>query len=471
MRSFREGAKRLLEAKRVHIVSHIDADGITSGSIASVFLERNGVEYDIEFAKKLDEKTIERLRKERHELIWFTDLGSGYANMMDGMSVVITDHHEPAKIPVLKREGGQTKLNLTDITHLNAHLLGMNGASEVSGSGMTYLLATAHSERNRDLAALAVVGALGDMQDSNPERRLIGQNAGIVREGVEAGVVSVIRDIRAFGREARDLIKFLSFASEPEIPGLSGNRSAVIEFLKNLGIDMMHGEKYRRWCDLTYAEKKEVIKGLKTLIAQAGRSESEVESLIGEVYIITGEEIGSNLHDGKEFATLLNSCGKYGKAEIGFEVCRGDRNRYYKEAIGFLKGHRANLVGAMRMLQDREIKKTDSLQYFHAGTDISEEVVGTVAGMLLNSGSVRKDLPIVAFVNTEDGKVKVSTRGTKKMVDLGLNLSKAVSEACREVGGAGGGHDRAAGGTIDKGKEEEFIGILSRIIKEQMNQG
>jgi RecJ-like exonuclease len=275
--------------------------------------------------------------------------------------------------------------------------------------------------------------------------------------------------MKAFGREARDLVKFLSLTSDPEIRGLSGNRSAVIEFLKSLGIDMMHGENYRRWCDLTYGEKKEIIRGLQTIIAQNGGSEKDVESLLGEVYIINGEEIGSNLHDGKEFATLLNSCGKYGKANIGFEVCRGDRGKYYKEAIGFLKGHRANLVGAMRMLQDRPVKETGSLQYFHAGDDISEEVVGTVAGMLLNSGSVRKDLPIVAFVNTDDGKIKVSTRGTKKMVDHGLNLSKAVSEACREVGGAGGGHDRAAGGTIEKGKEEEFIEILSRIIKEQMD--
>lgn len=471
MKEFRKGARRLLEAKKVHIVSHIDADGITSGSIASIFLDRNGIEYDIEFAKKLDEKTIERLRRERHELIWFTDLGSGYAGLLTDMPVVITDHHEPAKIPPVKKEGGRTRLNVVeDLTHLNAHLFGMDGAKEISGSGMTYLLATAHDSGNRNLAGLAVIGALGDMQDNNAERRLIGKNVDIVKDGLDAGVISVINDMRAFGREARDIIKFLSFANEPEIPGLSGNRSAVIEFLKNLGIDMMSGEKYRRWCDLTYGEKKEIIRAIKMLIIQNGGGEEKAESLMGEVYVINGEEIGSSLHDGKEFATLLNSCGKYGKAEIGFRVCRGDRRKYFKEALGFLRDHRANLVGAMRMLQDRPITEYGSLQYFHAGNEISEEVVGTVAGMLLGSGSVKKTLPIVAFVNTEDGKIKVSTRGTKEMVDSGLNLSQALSEACAEVGGAGGGHDRAAGGTIDAGKEEDFLRTLNRIIKKQMNQ-
>jgi len=471
MKEFRKGVRRILEAGKVHIVSHIDADGITAGSIASIFLDRNGIEYDIEFVKKLDEDTVERLRREGHELIWFTDLGSGAADLLTDMPVVITDHHEPARIPPLKIKGRKTELNLVeDFTHLNAHLLGMDGAREISGSGMTYLLATADSSKNRDLSALAIVGALGDMQDNNPEFRLIGKNRDILKDGLDTGKVSVIEDMRAFGREARDIIKFLSFANEPEIPGISGNRHAAIEFLKNLGINMMSGEHYRRWCDLTYDEKKEIIRAIKILIRENGASEEVEKSLIGEVYIINGEEVGSNLHDGKEFATLLNSCGKYGKADIGFNVCRGDRGRYLKEAYEFLKGHRANLVSAMRRLEDKKVMETDVLQYFHAGDDLSEEIVGTVAGMLLSSGSVKKTLPILAFVNTEDGKVKVSTRGTRSMVKKGLNLSKAVSQACREVGGAGGGHDMAAGGTIEHGREDDFIQALSRIIKEQMKE-
>ena len=62
--------------KEIHIVTHIDADGITAGTIAYQTLKRLGKECSIEFVKELDNEILERLKNENHELVWFTDLGS-----------------------------------------------------------------------------------------------------------------------------------------------------------------------------------------------------------------------------------------------------------------------------------------------------------------------------------------------------------------------------------------------------------
>ena len=90
-------AQRLRDASRVMIISHIDADGISSGSIASYALDHIGIEHEIQFVKKLDEALIKELEKADHELVWFTDLGSGYANLLGNLNVVITDHHVPSE--------------------------------------------------------------------------------------------------------------------------------------------------------------------------------------------------------------------------------------------------------------------------------------------------------------------------------------------------------------------------------------
>ncbi|MEM4120562.1 MAG: DHH family phosphoesterase [Thermoplasmata archaeon] len=37
------------------------------------------------------------------------------------------------------------------------------------------------------------------------------------------------------------------------------------------------------------------------------------------------------------------------------------------------------------------------------------------------------------------------------------------------MGGNGGGHNIAAGGSIPKGKEEEFVNLLSSIIGKQLH--
>ncbi|MDI6887894.1 MAG: DHHA1 domain-containing protein, partial [Candidatus Thermoplasmatota archaeon] len=45
----------------------------------------------------------------------------------------------------------------------------------------------------------------------------------------------------------------------------------------------------------------------------------------------------------------------------------------------------------------------------------------------------------------------------------------ALTKAAQVVGGIGGGHNIAAGATIPKGSEEEFLNEVERVIKEQLS--
>jgi len=82
------------------------------------------------------------------------------------------------------------------------------------------------------------------------------------------------------------------------------------------------------------------------------------------------------------------------------------------------------------------------------------EDIGVVAGMLYPG---QRNKPVLALSLEESGNIKLSTRGTKKLVGEGLNLGKILSECCEIVGGAGGGHNIAAGATIPAGKLDEFL--------------
>jgi len=58
------------------------------------------------------------------------------------------------------------------------------------------------------------------------------------------------------------------------------------------------------------------------------------------------------------------------------------------------------------------------------------------------------------------GGVKVSSRGNQDLLRKGLNLAEALSDAAKEVGGTGGGHDIAAGAFIPVSQMNEFLKIL-----------
>jgi RecJ-like exonuclease len=464
----REAAGLLKNASKVDIYSHIDPDGITSGTIASLALERAGIEHRIHFLKKLDTPAVKEIRDTGPDVVWFTDLGSGLFHLLADMKGVITDHHVPSKLAVPK-ERRQDLLAYTrgDIVHVNPHLVGLDGTTEISSSGCAYLVAREFSKSNSDLAALGIVGAVGDLQD-RAQGRLTGLNRQILKDGVNANVLEVIRDLRLFGRETRPVFKLLQYANDPPLPRLTEDEEACIVFFLELGIDLKTEEGWRRWIDLAPYERRRVVSELVTTLLEKGYGHRLARRLVGEVYLLAREQDGTPLHDAKEFATLLNACGRYDAAEVGYQVCRGDREGYYDRALKLLREHRGYIVDSLDVVQDVGLESMDSIQFFHGGERIRDTVVGIAAGMVLGSRDAMPGKPLIAFADAEDG-VKVSARAPRNLLARGLDLAEILRKAAAQVGGEGGGHNIAAGATIPKGTEDEFLQIVDRMVKEQIH--
>src|SRR2546422_170337 len=197
-----EIAERLRPAPFVRIVTHIDTDGITGGAIASEALDRAGISHEVAFVKKLDDAVITDLKRQGTPLVWFIDLGAGMLHALHGLDAVITDHHVPTEREVPKALRGDL-VRFTEsqdrVLMLNPHLEG-EGSDVASGAGCAYAVAKALSPKNTDLAAIAVVGAVGDVQDQE-FRRLSGYNRTILADGIAAGVLEAGIDLRLLRRE------------------------------------------------------------------------------------------------------------------------------------------------------------------------------------------------------------------------------------------------------------------------------
>jgi single-stranded-DNA-specific exonuclease len=463
-----EIAERLRPCPLVRIVTHIDTDGITGGAIASEALDRAGINHEVAFVKKLDEPVITELKRRGTPMVWFVDLGAGMMHALHGLDAVITDHHVPTEreIPkVLRSDLLRFAESQDRILMLNPHLEGA-GSDVASGAGCAYAVAKALDPANRDLASVAVVGAVGDVQDQE-FRRLSGYNRTILQDGIEQGVLQAQIDLRLFGRETRPAYKMLQYASDPWIPRLSGNEDACIAFLLELGVDLKVEEHWRSWTDLEVSERRRVVTALVAHMLERGCGAKETERLVGETYTLIREPAGSPTRDAKEFGTLINACGRYDQPEVGYRVCRGDRDESLAEALRLLRGHREYLVDSMEAVAAAGITQMDAIQYFHAADTIRDTVVGIAASLALNRENATKDLPIFAFANAEDG-IKVSARTTRDLVARGLDLAAIMRAASDAVGGQGGGHHAAAGATIPPGTETKFLEIANRMVREQI---
>jgi single-stranded-DNA-specific exonuclease len=474
----RSCAEHLARAERVLLASHIDADGLTSAAIAAEALDRADIPFETVFEKQLDPDAIAGIAERDFSTVLFTDFGSGQLDDITdheaagAFTPVIADHHQPA-------DAG------TEF-HLNPLLEGLNGATELSGAGTTYVLAraldsearsaseTASGEErsdepradNRDLAALAVVGAVGDMQDSSGE--LVGANREIVAEGVAAGVLAETTDLALYGKQSRPLPKLLEYANDVRIPGISGSERGAIGFLSDLDIELERDGEWQRWVDLTTDERQTVASALLQRAVARGVPANRIDDLVGTTYTLTNEAEGTELRDASEFSTLLNATARYDRADVGLAVCRGDRDDTLDEARTLLTNHRKNLATGLDWVKREGVTQGEHVQWFDAGEAIRETIVGIIAGMALGTDALRGDRPVIAFAAKSDTESKVSARGTHRLVRSGLDLSAVMGEVARALGGDGGGHDVAAGATIPKGDEETFVERADAVVADQL---
>lgn len=446
------------------LVSHHDADGVASCAIIIDLLKFLGKNYEFKILRQLDSaiiKTISAESKSKCKSVIFTDMGSGQIELISenfsDKKIFIIDHHLPQQ-EYLKTEI-EIKTENLKIEHVNPHIFGIDGAFEVSGSGMCYFVARELGRKN--LVDIAIVGAVGDMQDSSG--KLIGVNREILKDGIKEGVIKFKKDIRLFGRESRPLPYMLAYATDPFIPNISGSENSAADFLLSLGIKPRNNDGWVNYVDLKFEERQKLISALYVRFLNV--SPYAAKSLVGEVYTLLKEKKRTLLRDAKEFATLLNSCGRQKIPEIGIHICLGDRDEMFKNALSVLEAHRLMIRRGIEYLKINGLKESKKFYYFDAKGAIDENVVGIIAGMSYSSLNLNRDKFIVGLADdSEDSTMKkVSARANLDIVKKGVNLGDLMREGCWIVGGEGGGHSIAAGARIPKEGVGKFLEILGGV--------
>jgi single-stranded-DNA-specific exonuclease len=333
---------------------------------------------------------------------------------------------------------------------------------------VAYFVAKAVDEANVDLSPIALVGALGDMQDRCEEKRLCGLNELIVKDALNAKLVTVEKDLTFFGRETRPIHRALAATTTPFIPGLSGEEDACVAFLNHLGIALKDGERWRALRDLTEDEKKRLSSALAEHLLSKGLH-LEVANLIGDIYVLNREEPWTPLRDAREFAVVLNSTGRLDRPSLGIAVCMGDRGAALEEANRVLEDYRKDINKYLGWVMDKpeRLRELKNVYVVYGESFINEKIVGTISSILINSVE-HPEKPLIAFANVEgEDAAKFSARTTDTALSKGVNLGEAM-QAAAEFGGKGGGHNVAAGAQVPLDKVVDFIKRVDELVGKQL---
>ncbi|MCZ7397537.1 MAG: DHH family phosphoesterase, partial [Candidatus Methanoperedens sp.] len=358
------------------------------------------------------------------EAVILCDMGSGQAELTSRIkNAIVIDHHKPT---------GEL-----DQVHFNPHLVGIDGSSELCASCGAYMVARQMGD-NTDLAGIALAGAIGDKQPMK------GLNKFILDEGIENKSVTVKKGLRVGDGTVSEL---LEYNTDPYLD-ITGNKEKIKAFVEALGIK-------GKIKDLSEEDLIRLSSALALKLAKQG-SIAAIESLIGDTYTLNNEVV-PNIYD---LVNILNACGKIDKPGLGISVCMRDAS-VADEALALAREHQVTLIGILKAAESK-IKSKLNIRYL-----ILDDAKGTgiIAGTMTRY--LYSDKPLITLNEVED-KIKISARGTRKLVEKGLDLASAMREASGDVGGMGGGHDIASGATIPKGTAMMFIDKVDSIIGKQL---
>lgn len=439
----------------VRLISHLDADGISSSAILTNLLNLENRKHSISIMTQLTHDDLVEFSKEDCKYFIFADLGSGkakdIASILSNKEVIILDHHE-----IEKDEAAE------NIAHINPHLSGIDGSKEISGAGVAYLFAEKVNKKTEALAHLAIIGAIGDIQE---DEGFLPLNAAILKKAIDNNKLRIKKSLKVFGIQTRPIHKILEYSSELNIPGVSGSESGAVQFLQQLGIDPKKGNDWKKVSDLTDEEMKKLIAGI--IIKRFG--EANPEDIIGDSYILRGEEDNSPTRDAREFATLLNACGRMERASCGIGLCLGiEKDK--KMALQTLADYKKEIVNAMCWFEDNKKSKSiiedDEYLIINAENNIPHTIIGTLASIISKS-KLSGSKYIMSLARSKNNQTKISLRTLNRSEET--DLREIIKKIVDKTGGEAGGHMQAAGALIPTEKEEEFIelakGILSNTKK------
>jgi single-stranded-DNA-specific exonuclease len=433
--------------KRMLVVTHIDADGLCSGSLVFETLKRKGANVALRTVPDLDPAALKEIQPLGYDFHIFTDLGSSLVPELESAlegRVLLIDHHQ------ISDEDSRSP------HAVNAWSYGFDGGKEACSSSMAYFFAFSMDPANDDLSPLAVVGALADRQDSGPGRSLTGLNRSALEQAQSRGLLAAVTDLMLTGRETRPIHESIALTSSPYLKGLTGSKDSVLALLHQSGLALKDGGTWRTVSSLTPDEKKkltEIVAG--ALGAEEGAAEA-IGSLFGEVYTLRFEDSFTPLRDAREFGTLLNSCGRMGVPGIGISVCLGDRSQALKDAIRTLSDYRIGINKALDGISSdaSRTERYGKLVVVHGEGLVDEKLLGPVISILTSSPEF-KDRVVVGSATSRGSALKISSR-VGDDYEGAVNLGLLMREAAEAVEGVGGGHEMAAGAKIPAARFGEF---------------
>ncbi|MFX1376020.1 MAG: DHH family phosphoesterase [Promethearchaeota archaeon] len=418
---------------RIIIISHNDADGISSLHIIQNLLYQLKIDYDYFIYNRSVSwdnylKGILSKRQSDKNAFIFTDLGSNLAELSPIIRerkevFYILDHHEV-------EDGIKTRDLPENFFFVNPTIHGYDGLEHISGATLAYMFAKQIKPSIIKQGWLTIIGIAGDSLKSMD--KLQSFNREVYEELVNEELIEDKQGLTLFGNMHESIKNSLKYSILPYVNGIGGESDRKINsFLNSIQIDPM-----TKLVDLS---KDEI---------SAIQQKANIDSY-GHYAVLHHKQ--GLLKFAFEHALLINIlCFKNISAAISITqlktITRYAKN-LYREYIN-------NLVNNLKTISNEpptcETKKAIFMEV--KGKIPPSNWSDTASFSAVNELFNPYKILLLGGLEMKSGTIKLSIRCSSKYLEKhnGNGVDKIISNIKNELGGVGGGHKLAGGIRLSK---------------------
>lgn len=428
----KDGVRRFVnssKSSKVRIVCRNDVDGVTSASIISKALSRDGIPFTLNFTSSLSKDFVSTISPD--SIILLIGLGSGNLELLsDFKEVFVIDYRQ---------------VNNSSNNTFFINPLVVNNKEVFSSSMISYFFVKEMNGNNIDLASLAVVGS-SSMPAGNDsfQKELFIDSAVCVKKGL------------LLCPSNRPIDKALEFSTNIFIPGVTGSHLGVLDLLEEANI-VKNNSHFKSFIDL---DDDEVSRLITSIIIR--RPNYDNSKLVGDFYLV---KLLGKLEDAGELALIISACCHYGFSHLALALCLNNKSARI-EAEKLYINYRQEVLTSIVLANSSDRIIGQDYAILNVDRGFSDLMINNVFSSL----DIKiKDGSLIIFMSRQYDKINVFLMTTGNLVSS-RRVDEFVSSMMESFSPNWSANAISAHCSINLSDGERFVSTIKKMLDIQVLQ-
>jgi single-stranded-DNA-specific exonuclease len=319
--------KDIEQKKDIFIFTNSTVDGIISGSILLKSIFNNKGNATIRCSLNEIEKTLDEIIHEKHDYYIFTDFNSVIIDKINK----ILDHNNFLFINSDKI----TKINGNIYENIiNPWLYNISGQTEISTSGLAYLLVRNFDRNSNNTSHLPIVSAISKEQNVGEGKSLISLNNEILQISLKLNIIEQKKRLDISEKETAPITNILENNIIHYIKEITWNKDASSTIIRDVHLTSNKDGNLKLFNELNEKEFISIYESIVNYLqgnSKVNNIKIIKDLIFGYSYILINEENEGFLKNARSFGKAIELCIKTQKNGLAFSLCLGERGEILKE--------------------------------------------------------------------------------------------------------------------------------------------